>query len=70
MVYREDGLVVEVEVLSKEREKNGWKTTLKVIKTIRASPYIKPEALPKDGEIFSVWKADGPEYYGGFFLSE
>ena len=68
MIYREDGWVAEVEVLSKEQENGGCKTILKVIKTIRESPYIKLEALPKDGEIFSVWKADGAGFYGGWTL--
>jgi hypothetical protein len=74
MVYREDGWVAEVEVVSKEPETQGFgtegvRTTLKVIKTIQESAYIKREAFPADGEVFSVWRSNSAGMNGGWSLS-
>jgi len=69
MFYREDGFVAKVEVIATEKEGAGHKTSLKIIKVIETGIY-KPEALPKEGEIFSVWAADGFEHYAGWSLSQ
>jgi hypothetical protein len=69
MVYREDGWVAEVEVVSVVQEGAGEKKTLKCIKTMQESGYIKPEAYAKDGEVFSVWAARGFEHYAGWTLN-
>jgi hypothetical protein len=74
MLYIEDGWYAEVEVISKEPhmegKTEGVKTTLKVIRTLQESPYIKPEYHAKDGEIFSVWAAKGAGAYAGWTLTE
>jgi len=69
MIYREEGWVAEVELVSTEQEGAGEKKTLKVIRTIQESTYIKKEAFPKDGDVFSVWAAHGFEHYANWSLS-
>jgi hypothetical protein len=69
MIYREEDWVVDVEIISQVPEiignADGVKTTLRVTKTIQESLYIKKEALPADGEVFSVWVSNNAGGYGG-----
>ena len=74
MIYREEGWVAEVKVISKEPKKSGEtegeEITLSVIKTLRESHLINKEALPQDGTTFSVWAAKGARVYCGWSLSD
>ena len=74
MIYREEGWVAEVELISKEPETQGntegEKTTLKVIKTLRESSFIKREAFPADGATFSVWASKNAGGIRGWYLDE
>ena len=77
MIFREDGWVAEVEVISQVPKSTpavggvteGVETTLKVIKIIQESPLVKADALPKVGEEFTVWVADKYKHYAGWSLS-
>ena len=77
MIYREDGWLAEVEVISQVPKSEpaangvteGVETTLKVIKTLANNGLIKDECLIKDGEIFTVWVADKYKHYAGWSLS-
>ena len=64
MIYREGGWKAEVEVLASERDEMGIKMKFRVIQTLLFPYFISPEALPKDGEIFTAWKSHNAGAYG------
>ena len=78
MIYREDGWIARVEVISQEptesapaQPNGGVKTTLKVIEHIRPAAFVSMEDLPKVGETFTVWKSNNNGGYpGGWHLGE
>jgi len=68
MIFREEGWVAEVEVVSTDEHDDVKRKTLKVIRTLSNSGFIKLEALPKDGEVFIVSVRTGFESYAGWTL--
>ena len=64
MIYREDGWKAEVELLSTERDDKGVSMTFRIIQTLMLPRFINPEAIPKNGEVFTAWKSHNAGAYG------
>lgn len=70
MLYRESGWKAEVEVLSTERDEKGVTMQFRVIQTLMLPAFINPEAIPKDGEIFTAYKSHDAGGYAGWSVSD
>lgn len=69
-IFREEGMVLKVEIL-KVTNKNEWEeTTLKAIEMVHFSTIIKKSAHPKIGSTFTV--GCNPKYraYAGWYLQK
>jgi hypothetical protein len=70
MIFSDSGWKAEVELIEREDGEKGVKYTLRVIQTILRPEYINPEAIPKDGEIFTAWKSHNSTYSGGWRMGD
>ena len=69
MTYREDGMILDVDIVEQKDEDGGESITLKVNQRIRLCPFIEEEAQPKQGDTFTVWRRCGSESMCGWHLS-
>jgi len=74
MIYREEDFVLEVELVSREPKKygnaDGEEFTLKILKILRESNFIKKEALGKVDDVFTVWRSNTAGGYCSWYLTE
>ena len=62
-VYSESGWKADVELLDEKTGAHGTTYTMRVIKT-HMRPDLDPEAIPKDGEIFTAFRSHGTKIQG------
>lgn len=70
MIYREEGWKAEVELVSQKSDEKGVEMTFRVIKTLTRPLHIIPEAIPKDGTVFTVWKSHNAGAYDGWYVGD
>lgn len=70
MTYREDGMILDVDIVEQKEKDGGESITLRVNRRIRLCPFIKEEAQPKEGDTFTVWRGLGFGSMCGWHLSK